>query len=282
MSTPTTETTTCDTPHSTVLVDAHVHLYDCFDRVFFFDSALTNFRRAALGLGLPVDTHGYLLFAEMARDHAFESLIAQHELDDGRWRFHPVSESRSLVASLEGRDVMTIISGRQIVTREGLEVLALCSNEHFADGRSLTHTVEKVIESGALPVLPYGVGKWTGVRGVLVNELLNSPLGSRLLLGDNAGRLRWGDEPRQFSEARSRGVWILPGTDPLPFASQARTPGSYGMVLTGLIDTQHPADSIKNLIETAYNQPTIYGHTQGLINFVLLQTGMQLRKRLKR
>ncbi|GAB4110739.1 MAG: hypothetical protein Kow00105_19500 [Phycisphaeraceae bacterium] len=54
------------------------------------------------------------------------------------------------------------------------------------------------------------------------------------------------------------------------------------MVLTGMIDAQHPADSIKNLIETTDSQPSIYGHTQGLIKFILLQAGMQLRKRFKR
>lgn len=268
--------------NAAVLVDAHVHLYDCFDRVAFFDSALKNFRHAAQTLGLPADTHGCLLLTETARDHAFESLIAQHELGGGRWRFHPASEGRSLVAALDGQDVLTVIAGRQVVTREGLEVLALCCNEEFTDGRAVEHTVEQVIEAGGLAVLPYGVGKWSGVRGLIIDKLLKGALGSRLMLGDNAGRLAVSGEPKQFALAREHGVWVLPGTDPLPFPSQANGVGRYGLVLTGGLDPAMPAASAKQWIETASHQPRIFGRTDGPGRFLLLQSAMQLRKRLRK
>ncbi len=268
--------------NAAVLVDAHVHLYDCFDRAGFFDSALNNFRRAAQQLGLPIETPGCLMFTETSKDHAFESLIIQHELDGGRWKFHPASEGRSLVAALEGKDALTVIAGRQVVTREGLEVLALCCNEGFTDGRAVEHTIEKVIEAGGLPVLPYGVGKWSGARGLIVDELLKSALGSRLMLGDNAGRLAMSGEPKQFALARERGVWVLPGTDPLPFPSQAKGVGRYGMALTGVIDPAMPAASVKRLIETANQQPQIFGRADGLIRFLWLQSAMQMRKRLRK
>ncbi|MEZ6191199.1 MAG: hypothetical protein R3C45_07895 [Phycisphaerales bacterium] len=269
------------TPSDVVLVDSHVHLYDCFDRVTFFDSALNNLRHAAQALGLPADTPGCLMFTEMSGDHAFESLIKQHKLPGG-WTFHPAAEGRSLVAAKDGRDVLTLIAGRQIVTRENIEVLALCCNEEFTDGRAVEHTIEKVIEVGGLPVLPYGVGKWSGARGVIVDDLLNSALGSRLMLGDNAGRLSLAGEPKQFALARERGVWVLPGTDPLPFPAQARGVGRYGMVLTGGIDPGKPAASAKQSIETANQQPRVFGRTDGPIRFLGLQSAMQLRKRLRK
>lgn len=269
-------------PNTNVLVDAHVHLYDCFDRGAFFDAALKNFRQASQTLGLPIDTHGCLLLTETSRDHAFESLMSQHELDGGRWRFHPASEGRSLVAALDGKDVLTVIAGRQVVTREGLEVLALCCNEEFTDGRAVEHTIEKVIEVEGLPVLPYGVGKWSGARGLIVDKLLESALGSRLMLGDNAGRLAMSGEPKQFALARERGIWVLPGTDPLPFPSQAKGVGRYGMMLSGGTDATKPASSVKQLIETADQQPQTFGRTDGPIRFLLLQTAMQLRKRLRK
>lgn len=265
-----------------VLVDTHVHLYDCFDRVAFFDGAIQNFQHAAQTLGLPTDTPGCLMLTETSKDHAFESLLEQHELDGGRWRFHPAGEGRSLIAALDGKDVLTVIAGRQIVTREGLEVLALGCNEQFTDGRAIEHTIEKVIEADGLAVLPYGVGKWSGARGVLVNKLLNGPLGSRLVLGDNAGRLAMGGEPKQFAEARERGVWILPGTDPLPFADQAVRAGRYGMVLEGKIDRDKPAASILAHIGARDTQPSTYGKTDGLLTFLRLQIAMQLRKRLSK
>jgi hypothetical protein len=269
------------TPGTAVLVDSHVHLYDCFDRVTFFDSAMNNLNQAAQTLGLSAETPGCLMFTEMSGDHAFESLIKQHKLPGG-WTFHPAAEGRSLVAAKDGRDALTLIAGRQVVTREDLEVLALCCNEEFTDGRAVEHTIEKVIEVGGLPVLPYGVGKWSGARGVIVDDLLNSALGSRLMLGDNVGRLAMAGEPRQFAFARERGVWVLPGTDPLPFPSQARGVGRYGMVLTTGIDPEKPAASVKQSIETASHQPQVFGRTDGPIRFLGLQSAMQIRKRLRK
>lgn len=263
-----------------VLIDAHVHLYDCFDRVAFFDGAYRNFQQSAQALGLPTDTPGCLMLTETARDHAFESLLKQHELDGGRWRFHPAGEGRSLIAALDGKDVMTVIAGRQVVTLEGLEVLALGCNEQFTDGRAIEHTIEKVIDADGLAVLPYGVGKWSGARGLLVDKLIEGPLGSRLLLGDNAGRLSMSGVPKQFAGGRKRGIWVLPGTDPLPFASQAGCAGGYGLVLDGGIDRDKPAASIKQLIQTADAQPIAYGRTDGPVRFLTKQVRMQLRKRL--
>ena len=269
-----------ETRSGRVLVDAHVHLYDCFDRVTFFDGAYRNFQHAAQTLGLPSDTPGCLMLTETSKDHAFEALLKQHELDGGRWRFHPAGEGRSLIAALDGKDVLTVIAGRQVVTLEGLEVLALGCNEEFTDGRAIEHTIEQVIEADGLAVLPYGVGKWNGARGVLVDKLLDGPQGSRLLLGDNAGRLSIGGEPKQFTRARKRGIWVLPGTDPLPFANQATRAGTFGMVLTGGIDRDKPAMSIKQLIQTADAQPKAFGRTDGPVSFLAKQFGMQLRKRL--
>ncbi len=266
-------------PAPSILIDAHVHLYDCFDRVTFFDTARANFQRSARDLGLPDDTPGCLMLTETAHDHAFEALIAQHELDNGRWRFHPASEGRSLIAALDGQDVMTVIAGRQIVTHEGLEVLALCCNEQFNDDRPIEHTIEKVIEADGLPVLPYGVGKWSGARGVIISKLIDSPLGSRLCLGDNAGRLALGGEPGHFEKGREHGIWVLPGTDPLPFASQESRVGSYGLILDTAINRDKPATSLLTHLQSLDAQPRTYGKTDGLVSFLAKQVRMQARKR---
>jgi len=270
-------------PHGgSLLIDAHVHLYGCFDRAVFFNGALTNFRLAAQRLGLPGDTPGCLMLTETAKDHAFESLTSQPELDGGRWRFREAGDGLSLAASHEGEEVLTVIAGRQVVTQEGMEVLALCSNETFADGQPVEQTIEKVIEADGLPVLPYGVGKWSGARGKLLDGLLNGALSDQLSLGDNAGRLALGGEPKQFAQTRQRGRWVLPGTDPLPFPDQASRVGRFGMVLDNGIDSSQPAASIKTKLSALKAQPTTYGRADGLLTFLRLQVGMQARKRLRR
>jgi len=131
-------------------------------------------------------------------------------------------------------------------------------------------------------VLPYGVGKWSGTRGQIVDKLLDGPLASRVMLGDNAGRLSLVAMPGLFDKARQKSVWMLPGTDPLPIASQANVAGSYGLQLAGPIDPDRPAASIKQLLQTADTQPPVYGKTDGPISFFNKQLRMQLRKRLSK
>jgi len=265
----------------TALIDAHVHLYDCFDRTLFFDAALKNFQRASQSLGLPDNTPGFLMLTETSKDHAFASLIEQRELDGGRWRFNPAGDNLSLTAALEGRGVLTVIAGRQIVTREGLEVLALCCNETFNDGLAIEQTIENVVLADGLAVLPYGVGKWSGARGGVVDALLSGPWSDRLMLGDNAGRLGLLGEPKRLARARQKGARVLPGTDPLPLGSQTTRAGRYGMLLDVAMDREKPGASIKRCIQATQKQPITFGRTAGPFGFLKCQIAMQLRKRLR-
>ncbi len=268
---------------SPALIDAHVHLYDCYDRAVFFDAAVRNFARAAESLGLPRDTPGVLMLTETAKDDAFQSLIDRPAIDGGRWKVTAHDDGLSLTVAAQGRGAVTLVAGRQVVTREGLEVLALGTTQSFADGQTLQDTIEKAMQAGALAVLPFGVGKWAGKRGELIDHLIhNPPPGISFILGDNAGRLGLAGTPKQFAVAAQKNIWTLPGTDPLPFAGQARQPGRFGMVLNTGFDPARPAGSIKTAIQSLDAQPTTFGRANGLIPFFGLQVAMQVRKRLRK
>lgn len=272
-----------------MLIDAHAHLYDCFDRVTYFDATRDNTRRAKEQLGLyngeDADKHtpACLMLAEPEGTHMFDALQQQGELDGGRWRFAPCDDGLSMTAQCEGRDELVVIEGRQIQTTERLEVLSLGCDKQIPDGRYSTEDVlERVMEHDGLAVLPLGVGKWWWSRGRVVDRVLNGPLGEKICLGDNAGRLAMGPTPKQFIEAQKRGVWILPGSGALPFKSQATRVGRYGFVLEESVDRTDPAASVKRAILGDGQQPTIYGRPDGPANFLKLQVGMQVRNFLKR
>ena len=274
---------------SPMLIDAHTHLYDCYDLATYFDATLANIRRAkeqfGLYLGTDPDKHtpACLMLTEPAGIYAFESLRQQGELDGGRWRFIPCEEDVSLIAQCDGRDELVLIEGRQIQTTELLEVLSLCCDKVVPDWQYTTEEVlGRVIEHGGMPVLPLGVGKWWWSRGRVIDRVLNGPFCEKLYLGDNAGRLAMGPTPRHFIEARKRGVWILPGSGALPFKSQMMRVGRYGLVLEHRIDRAEPAASIKRAILAGGEQPVIYGRPDGLANFLKLQIGIQIRNFLKR
>jgi hypothetical protein len=246
----------------------------------FLEAARWNFAAARSRLGLTEAGFGCLLFSESAWHdyfHAFvEGLI---DRTTGPWTVEPTDEPCSIVACRDRRPTMILIAGRQIVTAERLEVLALASSWSVPDGRPIDAVVEGAVSSGAITVLPWGFGKWFGKRGRVVARILDSPWGDQICLGDNAGRPAFAPRPRLFDLARSRGVPVLPGSDPLPFASQARKPGRYGFVLDAPVDTRSPALMIRKQLLRRF-QPRQYGRLESLPSFIRSQIAMQVRGRL--
>lgn len=248
------------------LVDAHVHVHPCFPLESFLDGALANVRRVG-------GTLGCLLFAEMAGGRWFRDARGVV----GAWSLAPTGEKESLVARRSTGETLIFVEGRQIAARERLEVLALGRDMDIPDGLSLDETLVRVRESGALPVLPWGFGKWSGRRGALVAAMLDRP-GGELYLGDNSNRLRLAGVPRLLREARERGLIVLPGSDPLPFPSHARRAGSFGFVLEGTLDPLRPAEDLLRKIRALREQPRTYGRGETLPRFLRDQASLQLRQ----
>jgi len=264
---------------SFVLVDAHVHVHGCFDDASFLDSAAENFRRGAAQVGIPGPYAGCLLLTEAGETRWFRRLRERRQERSGGWEFEPTEEDCSLAARHLSGERLFVIAGRQIATREGIEALALGRDADIPDGLPLDETLDRIRASGALPVLPWGFGKWWLRRGSLVEEAFRRRGTAELFLGDNAGRLGMTGQPRLFREARSQGVPVLPGSDPLPFAEHCARAGSYGFVLAGPLDEAHPAACVLRGIRRLKGQPRIYGHCAGLPSFLRDQAAIQWRRR---
>lgn len=261
------------------LVDAHVHFYGCYDRTTFFDRALTNFRAAASVLGIAPDPAGCLLYSESAGHHYFRRFREDADRGaGGPWTFHRTRESYSLVATRGGGEELLLVAGRQIATAERLEVLALGCDQDFPDGLAIGPTLDAVLDSDALAVLPWGFGKWWFRRGAMMDAVLGSLDPKRAFLGDNSGRPKGVPAPRHFRDAAARGVKILPGTDPLPFASEVGKAGRFGFVVDGELDRDRPGESLIELIRGQREQPREFGQLESVGRFLRNQTLMQLQK----
>ena len=198
----------------------------------------------------------------------------------GRWTFQNTSEPESLYACLEGRAGLLLIAGREIATAERLEVQALGRDTTFEDGQTLQQTLQAVQDSGAVAVLPWGFGKWWFRRGAQISAAIGRLDRGQVVLGDNSGRPGVLPTPAQFRLARRHGIKILPGTDPLPFASEGARAGSTGFVLEGEIDRDRPAEGLKRLIREDTGQPRTYGRREAFARFCRNQLRMQLRRYL--
>lgn len=264
------------------LVDAHVHFYRCYRPAPFLDGALDNFRRHAVRLRLDPQTPAFLCLTETADDHWFQSLRDGADgRTFGRWSIQNTDDDCALLARSVRDETIVLVAGRQIAAREGLEVLAIGMGEELPDGQPLRRTIDRVHALGGVPVIPWGFGKWWFRRGRIVRGLIERPPRGRLFLGDNGGRPRGLGDPPLFGRGAGRGIWTLPGSDPLPFPSHERRAGSNGFVLNGPLDLSRPSDALKERLRALVAQPLAYGAGEAVAPFLWHQVVMQLRKRAR-
>jgi hypothetical protein len=258
-----------------VLVDGHVHFHRCFHEPTFFDQAWINFQAGAAAAGVSDINAGYLLLTERTRESYFEQLRRRDRVRCSLWALRPTAEATALLACRPGGERMFLIAGRQIVTREGLEVLALGTAASFRDGLDLASTVAAVRAADALPVLPWGFGKWSGRRGELLEGFLQADRAGPIFLGDNGGRSAALGTPSQLERAAEHDLIVLPGSDPLPLRGEVRRVGGYGFVLHGEIDLERPAASLKQHLSSLDRQPPMFGELKPLWRFCAHQLAMQ-------
>ena len=261
-----------------MLVDGHVHIHDCFDVPDFLDAAAANLAAEAKRLGLSRAPAGCLLLVESQGVDQFARL-ADGTASTGAWQVSPTEEPVSLIAHRPGALPIVLVAGRQIVSRERLEVLAIGTRATFADGLPLLDAVAAIRAAGALAVVPWGFGKWWFGRRQVLDDLLRSVRPGEIFLGDNGNRAHLSPPPAVFRTAAQRRMWVLPGSDPLPLPSAVDRAGRNGFLLQGPVSDSHPARDLVRLIREQTTQPRTFGRREALAPFVRNQIIMQLRKR---
>lgn len=270
---------------SLVLVDTHVHIHDCFPLPALFESASRNFEAVAASEGVAEGFIGVLMLTETARADWFTRLVsfAGNGYGPGRevlggWEIQNTAESASVIAQFGAKRRIVIIAGRQIVTAENLEVLALATERRFEDGLPIDAVLSMVNAAGAIAVIPWGFGKWWRRRGSIVSRLMKEQAQIGFFLGDNSGRPRFMPAPSQFKEAQAKGMQIFPGSDALPFPSEYWRPGSTGLMFRTSLSEVKPAVDLKALLRSRPGAAKRYGDLESPIRFVRNQCAMQLVK----
>ncbi len=264
---------------NTVFVDSHIHLYDLFDLELFLDHALQNFQDAARQL-TDQGAGTYVLFlTQSAKDKGIHRVRSECEENAAqkRWKFDRTEEADSFRAVSPGKGKIFLLPGLQINTAEKLEVLALGTAQAIPDGLSAEATLASIRESGAIPVLPWGVGKWLGRRGALVTALIEKATFPHLFLGDNSGRPGFWGTPRHFS--RNPGLKVLPGSDPLPLPSEVGMAARNGFHLHWELDEKRPTESLLTAIRDARSELKPFGKRERLLSFLRNQFAIQWQNR---
>jgi hypothetical protein len=189
------------------------------------------------------------LLAESKTNRFFRDVIDQGTpLTQGALQVEAGPDSDSLMIRQDGVLRGYLIAGRQLVTREKLEVLALCKNSSLPDGLPLDDTLQAVNAEQAVPVISWSPGKWFFGRGKLVAKCIQTQSPASFLLGDIGLRPTVWGIPRLMSLARQRGFKVIGGSDALPLPGEERWIGASGFMVTGAFDPQHPTSSIRALL----------------------------------
>lgn len=213
-------------------VDTHVHIYPHYNVRRALDCAIGN---------LPGPRA--ICLTERSDCHFFDSLKSSPLA--GFAVQVTASEDAAKLTRPDGESIW-VFPGRQIVTAERLEVLALVTTSEFPDGRPMVETVESILAAGGLPVLAYAPGKWCGTRSAVVETTIKE-FGAKILLGDSRHRFgKW--EPKFFQIARDVGAKIIAGSDPLPLPSEEAALGQYAVKYQSGIDEQRAAESMRSMI----------------------------------
>jgi len=268
-----------------ILVDAHVHLHPEVPIGKFFDAACENFSAAAAG---EENRDGFFAVLMLAEGNVNSGNLSSAPLFDDAaisgpsrfWKFKKLDENESFLAERNDGHRLWVIRGQQIVTAEDLEVLALATDTVFRDGDSIRDVIENVRTAGAIPVVPWGVGKWTGKRGKIIGDLISDYRDREFFLGDNSGRPRFWRRPKHFEQSAQKGIPILPGSDPLPVVGGYLKVGSFGLSVSGTLDEKCPAASLRSLLMDVKVILKPFGRLEDFRHFVVNQFKMQLRKRL--
>jgi len=235
-----------------VLADTHVHLYDCYDLNKAFASAFENLDglvKLESGDALADKAFLALFLTEKKDCHFFNKLKSGSLHPDGNdYVIEQCSENNVLLVRNRQGKALYLFAGRQIVTSERLEVLALTTDLDISDGGSICDIIKQIISGGGVPVLPWAPGKWFGHRGEIVSSLLESASPAQLLVGDTSMRpLGWG-VPYIMKEAARKGFKIVAGTDPFPFEGQENLIGKYGISFSAEFDLQRPVSELRRLL----------------------------------
>lgn len=224
------------------MADTHLHIYPQYDAGLALRSLFANLRAA----GRSDRLGGFLVERSDCRWFRSMESLGKHALAPGV----ELKECRrgAMTVSIEGEGALTLFAGRQVATRERIEVLSLLADADVADGQTADATIGAILDAGGIAVLSWAFGKWFGGRGAVVREAFRRWQARGLLLGDSALRPAGFPQSPLFHEARAAGVPVLAGSDPLPRPGEESRFGQYASRLEVPGFDEDPARAVREAL----------------------------------
>ena len=232
------------------IADTHLHLYPDYD----IDTAFNHFiRNTPLVTGQGKDQIRIACLAERHDCDYFDSIRSKQtvlrdfdivEADSAKGLTKASDQPDSnltpsnvlpeiVLQSKVSAERFTLLPGRQVISSENIEVLALACHELIPDGLPAAEIIRKVNQIGGLPVVAWSPGKWFFSRGKVVKALLSQFSPADFVIGDTSLRPYFWGLPLLMRKAKRLGFHIVAGSDPLPFAGEESWYGAYTSEIEG-------------------------------------------------
>ncbi len=170
-----------------ILADFHIHIYPFYSIENLFISLLENFKKIS-ALNSTPEIYAVFL-AERYDCNFFDDVVLRKEkIKSEQFQINATFDNDAIEIQYIDGNVIYLFPGRQIVTKERLEILSLCSKSKIPDGLSAFETINSITKISGIPVLSWAPGKWFFQRGKIVNELLNTITPENLFIGDTSLR----------------------------------------------------------------------------------------------
>ena len=153
------------------LIDSHVHIYDCFNIKRFFESALNNFNFYCIKAGFN-NFIGFLFLTETKNDNYFNKIkgnLFDKEFNELVLKPINTNEETSLVYTFNN-NYLVLIAGKQIITSEKIEVLALGTIKKLDDGESLKDSIMEIKSKRSIACITMGSWEMVWRKGQNYNR----------------------------------------------------------------------------------------------------------------
>ncbi len=217
--------------------DTHVHVYPCYD----LDRFLRNARTGLLAAGHPA----LLCLTERHDCRFFQDLAGGTVNLPGGYRVEASGEAEAVSIVHDDGDRLFVVAGRQIVTAEKIEVLALTRDLELKDGKPVRTVLDDILHQGGIPVLSWAPGKWMFKRGRIIDKLIETCSHDYFLLGDTSLRPTVWPTPRLMKLGRKLGFRTVYGSDPLPVPGDEEQVASYRTLFHADFRPELPASSLR-------------------------------------
>ena len=265
-----------------LLIDSHVHIHQCYNLDEYLASTFSNFSSFANGIENGKDWIGVLFLTEIEGVNYFNLIKSSDaKIDSTKFVVYKTIEDNSVIISNRSEQKIILIAGRQIIAKDGIEVLAVGITKDCSSGKSLDITIDEINSKGGIPILPWGVGKWLGKSKKVIKKFIENNKNKNFFLGDNSSRPKLWLEPDIFELGRKSNHFVLPGTDSLAIQSEVNKTGTYGFILNTEINLNEPTEDLLVQISNLKFQPKSFGKLETLLKFFKNQIIMQINKQSK-